>query len=158
MYPKGNLFNNELEKNFLDEYIYFDKDTYTFSKAHNGIRIVGGPRKRVFGTNMKISGVRLFFFEEDDVIPSSHFMIPYFKGTGLPVYLISRHYKFVNEYDYEKMLEAVETEKYFNKSEEYKTYYEVLSKNPNISLYDIDHSLLFSEENLRVFPFLETPF
>lgn len=158
MYPREELFKTDRDADFMSNYCYFDKDTYIFSKAYNGIRITGGPRKRVFGTNMKISGVRLVYFEEDDIVPSAHFMIPYFKGEKLPVYLVSRHYKFVNESDYFKMIEAVKTGMHSNNSEEYKTYFEVLSQNPDISLYDEEHSLKYSEENIRKISFLEDIF
>ena len=158
MYPKGKLFQMNSDVDFMEKYCYFDKDTYIFFEVYNGIKITGGPRKRVFGTNMKISGVRLVYFEEDDIVPSAHFMIPHHKGTGLPVYLVSRHYKFVNESDYEKMLEAVQSGMHANNSAEYRTYFDALSQNPDISLYDEKHSLLFNEENLKTFSFLETPF
>ena len=158
MYPLGRLFDTDRNTDFMSDYCYFDKDTYIFSSAYNGIRITGGPRKRVFGTNMKISGVRLVYFEEDDIVPSAHFMIPYFKGKKLPVYLVSRHYKFVNESDYSKMIEAVKTGMHSNNSEEYRTYFEVLSQNPDVSLYDEEHSLKYSEENIRKISFLEDIF
>ena len=158
MYPKDNLFSKDNTEDFVRRYCYFDKDTYEFSKAANGMRIVGGPRKRIFGTTMKVSGYRLVFFEEDDIVPSAHFMIPFEKSLGVPVYLVSLHYKFVNESDYDKMIEAVETGMHANNSEEYKTYYRILKENPDISLYDEKHSAEFTEENLRSLDFVEDIF
>lgn len=158
MYPKDNLFSKNNTKDFVQRYCYFDKDTYEFSKAANGMRIVGGPRKRIFGTTMKVSGYRLVFFEEDDIVPSAHFMIPFEKSLSVPVYLVSLHYKFVNESDYGKMIEAVETGMHANNSDEYKTYYRILKENPDISLYDEKHSAEFTEENLRSLDFVEDIF
>lgn len=158
MYPKDNLFSKDNTKDFVQRYCYFDKDTYEFSKAANGMRIVGGPRKRIFGTTMKVSGYRLVFFEVDDIVPSAHFMIPFEKSLSVPVYLVSLHYKFVNESDYSKMIEAVETGMHANNSEEYKTYYRILKENPDISLYDEKHSAEFTEENLRSLDFVEDIF
>ena len=158
MYPKGKLFNNDSNMNFMDEYCYFDKDTYTFKNAHSVIYMRGGPRKRAFGMNMSLSGVRMVYFEADDIVPSAHFMLPYLKEGITPIYLVSRHYKFVDESDYNKMLEAVQTGMHYNNSVGYRAYLDVLTKNPDLSLYDEGHSLLFSEENLKVFSFLETLF
>lgn len=154
MYPKGSLFRTTSEGNFVDEYCYFDRDTYVYDKTSTGICIKGGPRKRVFGTDMKVSGFRMVYFEEDDVVPSAHFMIPFEKSHGMPVCLVSLHYKFVNESDYDKMVEAVETGMHSNNSSEYKTYYKLIKDNPNVSLYDEKHSAIFSEENIREISFV----
>lgn len=158
MYPRGSLFSKETTEDFTKHYCYFDKDTYEFSRTAYGVRIMGGPRKRVFGTSMKISGCRLVFFEEDDVVPSAHFMIPFEKSHDIPIYLVSLHYKFVNESDYNKMIEAVETGMHANSSEEYQTYYTILKENPEISLYDENHSLPFTEENVRKIDFIQDMF
>lgn len=158
MYPKDRLFGNEDREDFIKTYCYFDKDTYTYAKSPRGMKIAGGPRKRVFGTEMKVSGYRMVYFEADDVVPSAHFMIPYEKSYNVPVSLISLHYKFVNESDYDKMVEAVKTGMHSDNSAEYKTYYRVLKENPQISLYDEKHSVLLSEENLRKISFIEDIF
>lgn len=158
MYPKGSLFRTDSRENFIQDYCYFDKNTYVYAESPRGMRIAGGPRKRVFGTDMKVSGYRLVYFEEDDIVPSAHFMIPYEKSYGTPVSLISLHYKFVNESDYEKMIEAVETGMHSDNSAEYKTYYCVLKENPQISLYDEEHSEVLSEENLRKISFIKDIF
>lgn len=155
MYPKGSLFGTDSgREDFIRTYCYFDKDTYTYAKSPRGMKIAGGPRKRVFGTDMKVSGYRMVCFEEDDVVPSAHFMIPYEKSYGTPVCLISLHYKFVNESDYEKMIEAVETGMHSDDSAEYKTYYRVLKENPQVTLYDKEHSVMLCEENLREISFV----
>ncbi len=154
MYPKGSLFRTTGESNFMEEYCFFDRDTYVYEKTPVGMCIKGGPRKRVFGTDMKVSGFRMIYFEEDDVVPSAHFMIPFEKSHGVPVCLVSLHYKFVNESDYEKMIEAVETGMHSNNSSEYKTYYNVIKENPQISLYDEEHSAIFSGKNIRKISFV----
>lgn len=158
MYPQGNLFTTENKENFIEKYCFFDKNSYICKKTPRGVQIFGGPRKRIFGTNMKVSGLRCVYFENDDVIPSSHFMIPYEKSDNVPTCLISRHYKFVNEEDYNKIIEAVKTEKYSNNSAEYKTYFKGISKNPELSFYDEAHSIVFSEENLRKMEFIDDIF
>lgn len=158
MYPKENLFTENEGSDFYRKCCCMDKDTYSFSKAANGIRIMGGPRKRVFGTNMKLSKYCLFYFEEDDIVPSSHFLIPFEKSFDVPVSIGILHYKFVNESDYQKMIESVRTECYSNNSAEYKTYYNVLKDRNPVSLYDEKHSILFSEENLRKIGLIEDMF
>lgn len=158
MYPKGPLFETDENVNFMEKYCYFDKDTHDFARTTNGMSIMGGPRARVFGIKMKLSRYILFYFQEDDVIPSAHYLMPLEKSYGMPVWFATLHYKFVNESDYEKMLEAVRTGMHSDNSREYRKYYEVLSENPDISLYDEKHSLSFSEEHLKEIPFLEEPF
>ena len=158
MYPKGQLFGQGNTDDFIETYCYFDKDTYSYEKTPRGMKIVGGPRKRVFGTNMKVSGYRFVYFEKDDVVPSAHFMIPYEKSYGVPVTFVSLHYKFVNESDYIKMIEAVQTGMHSNNSEEYKTYYRVLKENREISLFDENHSEICTEGNLREISFVEDIF
>lgn len=158
MYPKDNLFATDNRENFIQTYCYFDKDTYTYAKSPRGMKIAGGPRKRVFGTDMKVSGYRMVYFEMDDVVPSAHFMIPYEKSYEVPVSLISLHYKFVNDSDYNKMIEAVETGMHSDNSAEYKTYYKAIEENPLVTFFDEKHSELLSEENLRKISFIEDIF
>lgn len=149
MYPKGSLFDASSKDNLITSYCYLDKDTYTRIKASNGIKIVGGPRTRVFGTRMKLSKYCLFYFEEDDVIPSAHFLIPFEKSFDVPVALVMLHYKFVNESDYNKVIEAVETGMHSQDSAEYKTYFNGITQNQEVSFYSEEHSVLFTEENLE---------
>ena len=158
LYPKGSLFKDDTVKNFIQDYCYFDADTYIYGKTLRGMKIVGGPRKRVFGTDMKVSGYRMVYFETDDVVPSAHFMIPYEKSWDVPVVFVSKHYKFVNESDYQKMVEAVKTGMHSDNSKEYKTYYNALKDNAELSLYDEKHSVLFTEEAIRKIDFVRDIF
>lgn len=158
LYPKGSLFKDDTVKNFIQDYCYFDADTYTYGKTLRGMKIAGGPRKRVFGTDMKVSGYRMVYFEADDVVPSAHFMIPYEKSWDVPVVFVSKHYKFVNESDYQKMVEAVKTGMHSDNSKEYKTYYNALKDNAELSLYDEKHSVLFTEEAIRKIDFVRDIF
>lgn len=158
MYSKEKLFIENSNTDFLKRCCYLDKDTYKLSKTANGMRIVGGPRNRVFGTKMKLSKYCLFYFEEDDIIPSAHFLIPFEKSFDVPVSIGILHYKFINESDYNKMIEAVETGMHSDNSAEYKTYFQGVSANSELTLYDEEHSMLFSEENLRKIGFIEDIF
>lgn len=158
MYPKDNLFQIRSNINFLQRCCYLDRDTYSYSKAANGIRITGGPRKRIFGTGMKLSKYCLFYFEKDDIIPSAHFLIPFEKGFDVPIAMAILHYKFVNESDYEKIIEAVQTGMHSDNSAEYKTYLKGIEDNTQLTFYDELYSMLYSEENLRQISFLESCF
>lgn len=159
VYPKGALFETSDGENFQDKYCYFDLNTYRYGKTDKGIKIVGGPRMRKFGTdNLKVSGCRMVYFEKEDIVPSAHFMIPYEKSYGTPVCLVSLHYKFVNKNDYKKMIEAVETGIHSNNSAEYKAYYEVMKEQPQFSFYDEKYSAIVSEENIRKLGFIDDLF
>lgn len=158
MYPNKKLFELSKEENVIESYCYLDKDTYIKTKASNGIKIVGGPRNRVFGTRMKLSKYCLFYFEEDDIIPSAHFLIPFEKGFGVPVAAAILHYKFVNENDYQKVIEAVKTGMHSDNSAEYKTYLEGIDPDKGVTFYSDEHSMLFTVENLQKISILDTVF
>lgn len=158
MYPDSGLFQTGNKKNFRETYCYFDRDTYTVSTTWRGLVIIGGPRRRVFGTKMKVSKYCLFYFEEDDVVSSAHYEIPYKKGFNVPTALAALHYKFVNESDYQKMLEAVETGMHSDNSAEYKTYYNAYKENRDVTFYDEAHSEFFSEDAMHKLGFFETIF
>lgn len=158
MYPKDDLFEMENAEDFRSEYCYFDKDTYTVTNLQRGKLIRGGPRTRIFEKQMQLSKFPLFFFEKDDIVPSAHYMIPFEKNISAPVYFAILHYKFMGNGDYEKLREAVEKGIYNNNSEDYKQYWNVVSKNGNITFYDEEHSIMYSEENLKKLDLLEAPF
>ncbi len=158
LYPKGTLFEKKDQLSFAEKYCYFDKDTYAYGKTKRGMAIFGGPRSRVFGTKVKISGYRMIFFEKDDIVPSAHYMIPYEKSYNVPLCLISKHYKFVNESDYEKIIEAVETGMHSDNSAEYKTYLKGIMQNQEVSFYSEEHSLLFTEDNLKKIDIIDNLF
>lgn len=158
MYSSGNLFDESKSENFLEHLCYMDKDTYSVSWRANGINIYGGPRRRVFGTQMKLSKFCLFYFESDDVIPSAHYMIPFEKSLDVPVVMAILHYKFMNQNDYNKIVEAVKTGMHSNNSSEYKTYYKGIEDNTQVTFYDEKHSIVCTEENLRKIEFLEDIF
>lgn len=155
MYPQRSLFEAANESDIINHYCYMDADTYMCSQASNGITIFGGPRKRVFGTKNKLSKYCLFYFEKDDIVASAHFLIPFEKGLDVPVGIAILHYKFVNESDYEKVIEAVQTGAHSDNSREYKTYYQGMKQDHNISFYCEEHSVYYNDENLRKINILE---
>ena len=60
--------------------------------------------------------------------------------------------------DYEKIIDAVKTEIYSNGSRDYKVYLDMISENPQVTMYSEEHSLPFTENNLREIYFLEDAF
>lgn len=158
MYPRNALFNVEKEDDLFSEYIYFDKDGYQVKTYSNGMEINGGPRKRVFGYNQKLSKYPLFYFGEDDIVESAHSLIPYKKIKDTPMCLIILHYKFVDVEDYNKMIGIIKAGLYYNGAAAYKAYYAKVSEDSQISFYDEEHSLLFSEENIRKIDFIRDIF
>ena len=149
MYSKGPLFISDVKKNFIDEFKYMDKDTYKVTNENIGIKVKGGPRKRIFGTEMKLSKYALFYFESDDIVPSAHYLIPHEKGYNVPLCIGLLHYKFINQSDYIKVIEAVETGMHSNNSEEYKTYFEGIKDNKTLSFYSEEHSILYTQDSLK---------
>lgn len=158
MYPKEELFKSKGVTDFIEDFCYFDKDTYQVMQARNGLKIKGGPRFRKFGTDMKLSKYCLFYFDRDDIVPSAHIHIPFEKSLNMPVNIAIKHYKFLNQSDFDKVIEAVETGMHSEGSKEYKTYLEGISESGRVIFYDEEHSLRFSEDNLRKISFLEDVF
>lgn len=56
------------------------------------------------------------------------------------------------------MVEAVKTGMHSDNSKEYKTYYNALKDNAELSLYDEKHSVLFTEEAIRKIDFVRDIF
>lgn len=160
MYPKGELFGDESGRDdSICQYRYFDTLSYQIDVAEKRVIITGGPRKRVFQTDVILSKYPLFFFREDDFAASSHFMVPCEPIKRCPVWIALCHYKFVNDRDLCKIKEAVRKGNYAGGSILYKKYLSTIKEKHGVRFYEEGNSCeMISSGSLRKIPFLKDPF
>lgn len=159
MYSDKNLFQKTYLNNFIEDNIYFDKDSYSLENSPFGLTVRGGPRKRLFYRNMQLSKYPLFYFGKDDIMASSHYMYPIYPIKECPMWLVLSHYKFVDEKDMQKIRIAVKKENYAGGSADYKAYIDKISKKKNISFYNPNLSeKLDNSSKLKSIKFLKEPF
>ena len=140
MYSTEDLFKENDQEEFTDFYRYFDANSYEIKGTNRGIAIWGGPRKRVFRRNMKLSKYPLFYYREEDFLASSHYMIPFQDARKCPIWFAICHYKFLNKKDLEKIEEAVKKENYAAGSMDYKIYLGLIKKKQKLSFFCKENS------------------
>lgn len=159
MYTKENMFEVSENDKLLENCCYYDKNTYKLNKSDMGTTIRGGARKRVFGQNMRLSKIPLFYFDDTDIVASSHYMLPKVKNINIPMWFAICHYKFISQNDYEKVQQAVKNENYAGKSADYKIYLNKIKERKQLSFYDEKYSVkLENSEGLKDIKFLERAF
>ena len=137
MYSNNELFSQS--DDFIREYCYFDKDTYTLTHHKRFIKISGGPRSRSFEQNgekkeFMLVKYPLFLFEKGDVQSNSHVTFPFYKNLNLECTSVLMHYKFIGN-DIDKYKIRIKENNYYNGSEEYKAYIEKYESEKNTSFY-----------------------
>lgn len=159
MYTKENMFEVSENDKLLENCCYYDKNTYKLNKSDMGTTIRGGARKRVFGQNMRLSKIPLFYFDDTDIVASSHYMLPKVKNINIPMWFAICHYKFISQSDYEKVQQAVINENYAGKSADYKIYLNKIRESKQLSFYDEKYSVkIENSEGLKNIKFLERVF
>lgn len=136
MYPKEeiNPDKTNIDSNYISQYSYFDKDTYTVTEELGGLMVKGGPRQRIFNLDVYLTKHPIFYFQAGDIQGHSHYQYPYNKNQGLPCFSALLHYKFLNS-DLKKYEERVKSQSFYNGSEEYKQYLELFKNNKDITFY-----------------------
>jgi len=129
MYPKKNTMDGK-RINILEEYRYFDTDSYTKKIGTLGYQIYGGPRKRYFHASGKgelLTKYPIVFWKAGDIY-RYHFIFPTFSNFSQYKMIVLRHYKFLNT-DIKKIETAISEQNYSNGSKFYKDYYSLISEN-----------------------------
>lgn len=157
MYANKPLFQGgDTEENFVEEYRYFDADSYYNENDFRGIMLRGGPRKRVFeaGTDyaQPLTKYPLLFASNEDVW-ADHTPMPFEKNFHSPCLGVLKHYKFLPS-DQKKFIEIANSGNYAHGSYEYKNYIEKTQDNHFLSFYN-DGSVEFSSsQDLKKIPFM----
>lgn len=159
MYPNYEMLQKEKCSNFINDFRYFDVNSYIMQSTNKGLIITGGPRRRVFHTEVYLSKYPLFLFKEKSILASSHSMVPYEPINKCPIWLAICHYKFIDKEDLKKVEEAVYKENYWGNSMDYKRYFSVISQKKGIIFFEEDNSCeMIDSYSLQNISFLKTPF
>ena len=158
MYSKGSLFRLEKNEDFIKEYRYFDKKGYDIHNTNYGVSIIGGPRKRKFGTFNELAKCPIFKLNQDDIVASSHFLLPRIMSRYNPIWILIGHYKFINFNDIHKINDAVKNENYASGSVEYKAYQKEIQRSRTIVFYDEKISAELIDSNIfEELPYVNFP-
>lgn len=155
MYSDKGLFEADNEMEILNDYVFFDSDTYTFSENYITRKdIRGGPRMRTLKYEKNMKGPilikhPLFYFEKDDVFHSAHRLFPLFKNTLFASAL--KHYKFLHS-DYNRYKKIAENGTFANNSEEYKQYIKSFDHNNNLSFIYEQSKKYENSDSLKYIP------
>ena len=137
MYPNNTVkfFKNNLNGNIedsIDNYKYFDVDSYKLTSKITGPAIKGGPRSRVFSEDGSQFDTLLtknpLVYMKKEYFYTTHFMVPYYLNYNAPLFSILLHYKFLQS-DLQKIYQAVKDKNYAGGSSQYITYLNKIKKN-----------------------------
>jgi hypothetical protein len=124
MYSDRELYSSTDDNRPIDQqYCYFDADSYELSTAKRGMRINGGPRKRVFSAQSEDSPLLvkfpLFYLHQGMVFESAHYLYPF--KFDIPVGGALLHYKFLAS-DLARHEQIAQNGNFQGGSREYKRY------------------------------------
>lgn len=133
MYAKPEYYTSK-DKNYYNECIYFDTNSYYNKKDYRFYNISGGCRKRVFNISPCLTKYPLVYFRKKDIYINSHFLYPFKENFISECNLILKHYKFMPN-DKEKMKKIVIDGNYYNNSIQYKHYMNFIEKNDKLNFF-----------------------
>ncbi len=146
VYSKGKIFIDSTENkninigidNLKEQNIYFDTDSYYFRPSYKGLRIIGGPRTRVFSTKQEpftpLLTKNIFAYLRKEDMLGVHYLRPYYKNFDHPIISGLLHYKFLPE-DYHKYRQIASNGNYASGSREYKRYLQILEQNQGLIFF-----------------------
>lgn len=151
-YSKTNIFGMKDDSINWDECIYFDKDSYIEQNSNKCVWYVGGPRKRVLNTFSLLTKYPLFYYDSNTINISSHYLYPFEENHKSACFLCIKHYEFLNQTDYEKMLDIIKKGNYAGGSREYTEMFLVINKRNNIGFYDngVSSEYIKSKDLLKI--------
>lgn len=138
MYANNHLFTGHPD-DFVDDYCFFDSDSYIVTKNFWSFSIMGGPRGRLFkennqDRNPRLSKYSLLKAQTSDLI-GTHNNYPLkrnFNTKYAVAFLL--HYKFLPNDDV-KYRKIIEHGNYSKESSEYKLFMKTHAQNPDLSFY-----------------------
>ncbi len=159
MYPKTAFFGEEQadESNFLEQYCYFDADSYYVLNDYKGPVMHGGPRSRLFeSSDTPVSKFPLVYAGYEDVW-ADHTPMPFEKNFKSDCLSVLRHYKFLPE-DKEKFRMAAKSGNYAMNSYEYKLYVKKIDDGSPLSFWNEKSCEYKDSQSLCSLAFLVAPF
>jgi len=138
MYSDERLFDGTSDS-FLDEYCYFDPDSYSLKQKFWGFSIMGGPRSRLFGEIINDKAQLLTKYSlikaEIPYLVNTHINFPFklnFSNKRAIAFLL--HYKFLPT-DIARYHEIIKDGTYFQGSKYYKLFMEAYNQDQTLSFY-----------------------
>lgn len=151
-YPKADMFSSFEDSINWEECVYFDRNTYITQNSDKCVWYVGGPRKRLLKTFSLLTKYPLFYFDDSTINISSHYLYPFEDNFGGKCYLCIKHYEFLNNSDYKKMLEIIDKKNYASGSREYCEMFSVIENSKGISFFDeeVSEKRCHSDDLLKI--------
>jgi hypothetical protein len=163
MYSNKNIFNKDIDEvETLDEYCYFDYNSYINVSSYIMDIVLGGPRGRVFSQkeipfNCNLTKYPLFYYVKGDFQGCSHYQFPYKYNSNSDCLSALLHYKFMKQ-DLEKYKIYATSENYSSGSIEYKRYIEALEKTGKINFYYDKSAKYTNSDSLKIINFIKSIF
>lgn len=158
MYSKNALFEQNLSPDKMtEEFCCFDTDSYLLNKNNKGVfsySVLGGPRKRVFGTDCSLSKECVFYFDKHTLFRNCHFLLPSKRWEEIPRVFAIKHYKFLSK-DKKVYKERVEKRNFFAGSKEYVSYCDKTEQNPDMTFIYENTAKYDNSKSLSLLPYLE---
>lgn len=140
MYAKYNLSEiDELSDWSLEDYRYFDSDTYMLSKNLHYYKVTGGPRDRVLGAENK-DGITMIqnkyplVYLKRGEIYRYHYVYPFYHNFDTECIGALLHYKFLPG-DLKKYQKIASDGNYANGSQFYKDSMKQIQENPELNFW-----------------------
>lgn len=137
MYPDSNLLelnNNEAK---MEDYKFFDSDSYKIIFGKHFPVITGGPRQRFIGeqsVTMYQQKYPFVYYERGDIY-RYHYIYPYAKNSCKKCYCVLKHYKFTPG-ELNKFEKIIAEGNYAHGSMVYKELLKFINKSNVLSFYD----------------------
>lgn len=154
MYSNKPLFFREGTKLDLGENVYFDSDSYELQESDKCPLAVGGPRKRVLNTYSILTKYPVFYFRNQDINISSHYLYPYPDNFKSKFYMAILHYEFINKKDLNKIYKIVKDGNYAANSKEYRQMLEVIEKHDSLSFLYYNSARYESSISMKNIPMI----
>lgn len=146
-YSKIALFGMEGDNIEWDSCSYFDKDSYIEQNNKKCVWFVGGPRKRLLNTYSLLTKYPVFYYDNDTINISSHYLYPFNENFRSQCFICIKHYEFLNQKDYEKMKDIINKKNYASNSREYVEMFKRLKNTERKNFYDKKASVKYITSN-----------
>ncbi|MCD8290906.1 MAG: glycosyltransferase family 2 protein [Prevotella sp.] len=159
MYAKGQLYKDDCSQNksLIDEYSYFDTESYYMRKDYKGVIIHGGPRSRLINHfETPLSKLPLIYAEYADFW-ADHTPMPFDKNFNTECLGVLRHYKFLPE-DKDKYIKIAQDGNYVGGSYDYKQYVKMMDDEKSSTFWYEKSCKYSNSSSFLNIPFLKAPF
>lgn len=162
MYPSGDIsaakFTGEDGRMPWEVADCYDRDGYRVVRNSRFLRVRGGARERLFGSDIDLMKYPLIFWENESSLGESiHQPLPY-RHNFSPIFGVLLHFKFFSDYQ-QRFQEAVDGAQHFNGAREYVKIMQKISEQGGAVDFTYSESERFTEPGKLVEQgFIASPF